>query len=380
MLSKNIYHLRDKYIGIPFLYFVLNNVGPNHYVLCKEIDEKDRFLFPFDRIKTAGKLEYLLHLLDKFFLVFFKINYKPINYLKGSLSQLQKSEKNIVLHAHMGQQGFYSLYLKKRLSCPLVVTFYGADMSSVPKLKGWLDKYKILFNNANFFVVEGPHMKSKLIELGCAKQKICVIKLLIPTNNIIFRKKQNPIIQDCEIKILMCANFYEKKGYVTALKTIKVLLQNNYKVRLNIIGSGPLERVILNLIDSLGIENIVHLHGKMNLNEIYSIASQSDIFFHPSQTAANGDTEGGAPTIISQMQAIGLPVVSTFHADIPNVIPFENYFLGTERNVESLFDQFKILLDTKDWDKIQVRGREFVEKNHSNTVIRKKYEDLYNKV
>lgn len=380
MSLKNIYHIRDKYIGIPFLYFVLNNVGPNHYVLCKEIDEKDRFLFPFDRIKTAGKLEYLLHLLDKFFLVFLKINYKPINYLKGSLYQLEKSEKNIVLHAHMGQQGFYSLYLKKKLSCPLVVTFYGADMSSVPKLDGWLDKYKKLFDNANFFVVEGVHMKSKLIELGCSEQKISIIKLLIPTNDIIFRNKLNPIFHNSEIRILMCANFYEKKGYFTALKTIKVLLQNNYNVKLDIIGAGPLEKEILNLIDSLSLENIVHMYGKMSLKEIYKIASQSDIFFHPSQTATNGDTEGGAPTIVSQMQAIGLPIVSTYHADIPNVIPFKNHFLGIERNVDSLFNQFKILLDIKDWNKIQVIGRKFVEENHSETVIINKYENLYSKL
>lgn len=380
MSLKNIYHIRDKYIGIPFLYFIIKNMGTNHFVLSKEINKKDEVLFPFDRIKLVNKFEYLLYLLDKIAIVYLKFTSKPINYLNSSLNELKKKKENVILHSHMGQQGYYSLYLKKKLSCPLVVTFYGADMSSVPKIKGWLDKYKFLFKTADVFVVEGAHMKNKLIELGCSDQKISIIKLLIPTDDIIFRKKVNPIFQNSEIRILMCANFYEKKGYTTALKTIKVLLHNNYNVKLNIIGSGPLEKEILNLIDSLSIENIVHLYGKMSLKEIYNIASQSDIFFHPSQTAANGDTEGGAPTIVSQMQAIGLPIVSTHHADIPNVIPLENHFLGVERNVDSLFNQFKILLDIKDWNKIQVRGRKFVEENHSKIVIKNKYEDLYSKL
>ena len=34
-------------------------------------------------------------------------------------------------------------------------------------------------------------------------------------------------------------------------------------------------------------------------------------------TAADGDSEGGAPTILLEAQAIGTPIVTTRHADIP---------------------------------------------------------------
>ena len=140
MSLKNIYHIRDKYIGIPFLYFIIKNMGTNHFVLSKEINKKDEVLFPFNRIKLVNKFEYFLYLLDKISIVFLKFTAKPINYLNSSLNKLGEMKKSVILHAHMGQQGYYSLYLKKKLSCPLVVTFYGADMSSVPKIKGWLDK------------------------------------------------------------------------------------------------------------------------------------------------------------------------------------------------------------------------------------------------
>ena len=35
----------------------------------------------------------------------------------------------------------------------------------------------------------------------------------------------------------------------------------------------------------------------------------------------DGDSEGGAPTILLEAQAIGTPIVTTRHADIPNVVP-----------------------------------------------------------
>ena len=37
-------------------------------------------------------------------------------------------------------------------------------------------------------------------------------------------------------------------------------------------------------------------------------------------TRASGDTEGGAPMSIFEAQASGMPVVSTLHADIPEVV------------------------------------------------------------
>ena len=380
MALQNIYHLRDKYIGIPFLYFLLKNMKSNHYIVCKEIDERDSSLFPFERIIRVGKVEYFFYCVDKFFLVFLGFNYKPINYLYSTVKELSQSKERIILHAHMGQQGFHSLYLMNKLSCPLVVTFYGADMSSVPKLKGWLKKYAVLFDRADAFVVEGPCMMDQLIELGCPKEKITIIKLLIPTADINFRLKDNPFVRLRQIRILMCANFYEKKGYFTAIHVIKKLTEAKYDVIVDVIGSGPLEKEILALIESLSLNNVIQLHGKMTLDQIYDIATVSDVFLHPSQTALDGDTEGGAPTIISQMQALGLPVVSTYHADIPNVIPAANHFLGVEEDIVSISEQFHKLLDIKDWAQIQIRGKKFVDDNHSKGVIQMIYEELYSQL
>src|SRR5262249_39932754 len=38
-------------------------------------------------------------------------------------------------------------------------------------------------------------------------------------------------------------------------------------------------------------------------------------------STTDDDSEGGAPTILLEAQAIGTPIVTTRHADIPNVVP-----------------------------------------------------------
>jgi len=63
------------------------------------------------------------------------------------------------------------------------------------------------------------------------------------------------------------------------------------------------------------------------------------VLIHPSRTAVDGDSEGGAPTILLEAQAIGTPIVSTRHADIPHVAPEgPGVYLCRECDVEALGD------------------------------------------
>src|SRR5690606_39794503 len=49
-------------------------------------------------------------------------------------------------------------------------------------------------------------------------------------------------------------------------------------------------------------------------------AYRHHVFLSPSITASDGDTEGGAPVGLIEMAATGMPVISSRHADIPEVI------------------------------------------------------------
>ena len=71
--------------------------------------------------------------------------------------------------------------------------------------------------------------------------------------------------------------------------------------------------------------------------EVISRLAAAAVLIHPSVTATDGDSEGGAPTILLEAQAIGTPIVTTRHADIPHVVPGgPGVWLCDEHDVDAL--------------------------------------------
>lgn len=91
--------------------------------------------------------------------------------------------------------------------------------------------------------------------------------------------------------------------------------------------------------------------------------ANAHIFMLPSITAQNGDTEGGAPVAILEAQATGLPVISSYHADIPKVVvDGKSALLAPERDVEKLAKHLEYLIEHPDvWGAMGRIGREHVE-------------------
>ena len=59
--------------------------------------------------------------------------------------------------------------------------------------------------------------------------------------------------------------------------------------------------------------------------------------------AKNGDTEAGAPVAILEAHATGLPVISSYHADIPDVVvDGKSALLAPERDVGTLAKHLRV--------------------------------------
>ncbi len=376
MVKKTIVHVRDQYIKVTFLYFILLGLKKiNNVYFCREVVKEDMLNMPFKNIIKTREIDNILYYCNKFGQKYFKFKTKIIDDTFLQIKYLTKLKDNFIIHAHMGHQGYYSIGLKNYFNCPLVVTFYGADMSSLSKYQTWKKKYKKLFKEADMFFVEGKIMRHELIKLGAPTEKVKISKIPIPINSIPYKQKS---AKEENIKILMCATFVEKKGYITGLKAIKKLHDERHDIKVGIIGDGPLKSEIYNFVNENQLVDITQFYGRILNKEIHQIASNYDIFLHPSEEASDGDTEGGAPTIILEMQANGLPIVATNHRDIPNYIPPENQYLAEEGDYEKVFVELKRLItDSHKWDLISKVGRDFVVENHSIQQIGNKMVEYY---
>jgi len=84
----------------------------------------------------------------------------------------------------------------------------------------------------------------------------------------------------------------------------------------------------------------------------------------PSVTARGGNKEG-IPNIIKEAMAVGLPVISTFHGGIPELVrDGVSGFLVSERDPEALYEKLSFLIQNpKKWFEMGKAGRTTVENN-----------------
>lgn len=374
MKKYSIIHVNAIYLKLTFIYFFITNLKINkHYFLAREIKKGALEKFPFERVIETPKIFYPFWFVNKVLNV--KFDFMITLFPLAQIIAARKIGKVDLIHAHFGTEGYYTISLAKYFKAPLVVTFYGYDMSQVPKKHIWKSRYKKLFDKVSVICVEGEYMKERIIELGCDKNKLFVSRIAIPLSQIQFSYRPE---FETDLNILMCANFVEKKGFFDALETIKKLKDIGIKIHCEIIGDGYLKTMIEKKIIQLNVSDEVKLLGRKNTLEIYEISRKHHLFFHPSKFGPDGDSEGGAPTIISEMQALGLPIIATFHADIPNNIPGENHFLAQEGNIDQLVEVFnKLISNRENWNKISEIGRKFVEDNHDAVSLGNRMEQLY---
>ena len=284
-----------------------------------------------------------------------------------------------LIHAHYGPVGWWALPLKRALRLPIITTFYGYDVASVIEEQGpdWPQRRQELFEEGDLFLVEGPFMKQRLIDLGCPADKVKLQHIAIKVQDFPFRARwPRP---DGKIVILFAGRFYEKKGLIYAFQSIQDIVQNGRFIEFRVIGDGPLMPQVRAFVNEHGMESYVRLLGFLNYAEYLREMQDADIFLHPSVTAADGDSEGGAPTTILEAQALGIPVVSTYHADIPYiVVPGESAILVPERDREALTEALLYLLDHPEMcEKMGHSGRAHVETYHSVesqvTLLEEKY-------
>src|SRR3972149_10019045 len=328
--------------------------------------------FPFH-----GKIYFVPTNQNRWSWLWFKNNiYKLTIGNSWRLKQIEKCMDEIkphIIHAHFGPNGYDMIPIKEKYKIHLITSFYGYDMSSLPKNRRVRKKYTELFKYGDIFLTEGPHMREKLIELGAPEQKVRIQRIAI---NIDKYPAWEPSIE--KNIILFVGRFVEKKGLIYALEAINILIKEGYVLEFNIIGGGPLYKNIKKFIDKNQIGEYVNILGMKPHDMVINEIKKAHVFIHPSVTSSTGETEGGAPTVLLEAQAIGTPIVTTFHADIPNIVPNDpGIILTEEKNIDALVNAIKTLLKRK-----SRVSNSYVKKHHDihNEVIilEKVYEELVN--
>jgi colanic acid/amylovoran/stewartan biosynthesis glycosyltransferase WcaL/AmsK/CpsK len=220
-----------------------------------------------------------------------------------------------VVHAHFGPTGCELVEITAAAGVPLVTTLYGVDAAVLPYQPRWRSAYDRLFRNGDLFLAEAPEMRKKVVAAGAPHARTALQPIAIDFTRY---PKWTP---GPEPRVLFVGRFIEKKGLLDAIAAFDRARRRNPAARLTVVGEGPDEGDARALVEQLGCDAAVEFVGSKSHAELIPMLASATVLIHPSVTAVDGDSEGGAPTILLEAQAVGTPIVTTRHADIPHVAP-----------------------------------------------------------
>ena len=246
------------------------------------------------------------------------------------LAAFRRTRPDAVL-AEYGTTGVSVMEACRQLEIPLIVHFHGYDASVRSILDEHSKTYPIMFQQAAAIVAVSRAMERKLISLGATQEKVhynpCGINC---------RDFGGADPSSAPPVFLAVGRFVEKKAPQKTLKAFAGLHQTMPEARLRMIGDGPLLDECRELARELKIETAVTFLGAQSPAVVQEEMRSARCFVQHSMEAANGDCEG-TPVGIMEAAASGLPIVSTRHAGIPDVVlEGETGFLVDEGDVTGM--------------------------------------------
>jgi colanic acid/amylovoran biosynthesis glycosyltransferase len=337
-------------------------------ILAQETANLDEF--PVARLHVAARRSWVPRMYNR---VYRKLTGEYPLYA----SVLRRADARLI-HAHFGQQGARCLRARARSGLPMVTSFYGADATEYARLPDWQRRYARLFAVGEGFLVEGSAMRQQLLRIGCPPDRLRVNHLGVALERLPFRERAGSAVP----RFLVCAVFREKKGILYALQALARVRDHGRQFRLTLIGDGPERERILGLLRELDLEGWTEWRGLQPYSAVLRALQECDILLQPSVTAANGDTEGGAPVILLDAQACGVPVVASWHADIPEYVQDgRSGLLAPERDAAALADRILALLDAPaTWAAMGRAGRAHVERSYNAATQIQKLEAIYDEL
>jgi len=287
------------------------------------------------------------------------------------LKRFLRSHKVDVVLAEYGPTGVAVMDACMKALVPLVVHFHGFDAHNNLVLEPYTSHYLRMFACARAIIAVSRKMEKQLLQLGAPREKVhynvCGVDIDQFKDG---RPDKNPPV------FITVGRFVDKKAPHLTLLAFRKVLERCPSARLVMIADGPLLEPCRYIVHALRMTHAVEFLGPKNHNEVAETMRGARSFVQHSVTTSYGDSEG-TPVGILEAGASGLPVVSTRHAGITDVV-IENRtgFLVDEFDIDGMAEHM-IQLAKKPELALEVgqRARKHIEDNFS---MQKSINSLWN--
>ena len=358
-----IAHFRADFgrISQTFIYDLIVGIPGQRAVLVyrENLDSDDEFPLPAYSVRTA-------------------IDFKEPDASIDSLADTLRDRGVNLIHAHFGYDLPLAALVANRLQLPLVATFHGADASSFAGRYKWQAIYRTVLPQVDAIVLIDPGKVDRLVSLGARPERIHHIPLGIDLD---FWELARRSAGGTVMRILSVGRLVEKKGHDVLIHAIGRAVRDGLDTTLVIAGDGPEERLLQELIRAYDLEERVTLAGRLDRQQIRELMRDADVFALASHTTPDGDQEG-SPVVLMEAMSMGLPVLSTRHADIASVVKDGSTgILVEEGNIDDLVGGLRQIANMRDrWREMGRAGRRWVRAHRNREAVLERWRALYEHV
>lgn len=248
-----------------------------------------------------------------------RFSFRQLGRVPGGLKRAIAKQKIDLVHAQFGLGGALALPIAEQASVPLVVTFHGGDATKdkhFEKRSGLATVFQrrrdTMVEAAETILCVSQFVRERLIARGFppAKLQTHYLGIDIPAEVAL------PAL-GASTTVLFVGRLVEKKGVDILLDAMAQARVADPALTLTVVGDGPLRANLQRSAVRSGVP--VEFRGWLKPKEVHAAMRRALLLAVPSRTAGSGDSEG-LPTVIMEAMALGVPVVATDHAGIPEVI------------------------------------------------------------
>ncbi len=257
-----------------------------------------------------------------------------------------------LLHAHFAIDGANALSLASAIGKPMIANLHGIDVTRTDESyrrsvtgKIYLARRRQLWNDAELFLCDSEYLRQKALLIGFPEHKLKTHYIGIDLK--LFRPPEsNQERRD----VLFVGRLVEKKGCRYLISAMQKVQAAFPLVKLILIGDGPERDALEKQAKELGV--MTDFRGSQPAPVIRAALASARVFCAPSVKASNGDSEG-LGMVFAEAQAMGVPVVSSEHGGIPEVVrDGETGLLAPERDCEGLAERItRLLADDDLWNR-----------------------------
>jgi glycosyltransferase involved in cell wall biosynthesis len=249
------------------------------------------------------------------------------------LKEQRTGEKIDHLHAHFAHDPTLIAYLVNCITgIPFSFTAHARDLYQVPEqiLRDRIGKAGAVITccgaNLEYLNRVAPSQQSKfsLVYHGVN------LNDFQPSPNSNPNNVANPPL------ILSVGRLVEKKGFQDLLQALLIVKEKGKSFQCDIYGDGPLCQQLQRWIDDHGMAGEVRLMGDRTQQELIPIFQTANLFVLTPVQTEDGDRDG-IPNVLLEAMAVGLPVVTTSVAGIPELVENnQNGFLYQSHDIENI--------------------------------------------